>query len=149
MKFSRCFLLLRFSMAAGLISGMAGFAGAQQVVATVPVFGGVDSIAVNTKTNTAYVVSSGGGLIAINPFNNTGSPGIVVGDPAAVAVNELTNKVYVGTTFDFFVDDPPTDNAIHLNIGQSSALAVNPVTNKIYVQASGNVQVVDGVTNAV
>jgi YVTN family beta-propeller protein len=72
--------------------------------------------------------------------------------PYAVAVNPVTNKVYVpnyssGTVT---VIDGATHNTATVPVGsQPYAVAVNPVTNKVYVAnlGSGTVTVIDGATN--
>jgi YVTN family beta-propeller protein len=75
--------------------------------------------------------------------------------PWAVAVNPVTNKVYVAN-YNFYpgevtVIDRGTSTAVNVAAGYSpAAVAVNPVTNKIYVaNFNGNsVTVIDGATNA-
>lgn len=76
--------------------------------------------------------------------------------PIAVAVNPVTNKVYVAnfainpgevTVIDGVTNTPATVTASY----SPTAVAVNPVTNKIYVANStfgGSVTVIDGVSNA-
>ena len=74
--------------------------------------------------------------------------------PTAVAVNPVTNKIYVanGSSNNVTVIDGATNstttvtdpNAVYPTI----AVAVNPVTNKIYVANGNNVTVIDGATNA-
>lgn len=73
-------------------------------------------------------------------------------NPFAVAVNPVTNKIYVAnfTSFNVTVIDGTTNTATTVAAGTSpDAVAVNPVTNKIYVanQSSNNVTVIDGTTN--
>jgi YVTN family beta-propeller protein len=81
--------------------------------------------------------------------------------PLALAVNSVTNKVYVacdgGITSDgvthpgeMIVIDGATNTATTLGAG-AEAVAVNPVTNQIYFGDGGdkNVSVIDGVTNKI
>ena len=72
--------------------------------------------------------------------------------PQAVAVNPVTNKVYVANGNDNTVTviDGPTNNTTTITVGYGpSAVAVNSVTNKIYVANEGDntVTVIDGFTN--
>ena len=74
--------------------------------------------------------------------------------PAAVAVNPVTNKIYVANSYSnsssITVIDGATNATSTINTGQDPvAVAVNSVTNKIYVlnYYSGNMTVIDGATN--
>ncbi len=74
--------------------------------------------------------------------------------PSAVAVNPVTNKIYVANfnSANVTVIDGATNTAETVDAGDGPrAVAVNPVTNKIYVAnlLSANVTVIDGATNAV
>lgn len=79
------------------------------------------------------------------------------GSPSAIAVNEVTNKVYVLHLFgddDVTVLDGKTNTVTTVDDpggSGSAAVAVNPTTNKVYVvnQFSHNVSVLNGTTNAV
>ena len=83
--------------------------------------------------------------------------------PRAVAVNPVTNQIYVANcgsecggsgNGNVTVIDGATNSTTTVtdpNATYPSAVAVNPVTNKIYVancSYSGNVTVIDGATNA-
>ena len=69
----------------------------------------------------------------------------------AVAVNPVTNKIYVANSSGTVtVIDGATNTTTTVAAGTAPiAVAVNPVTNKIYVanQGSNNVTVIDGATN--
>jgi len=72
--------------------------------------------------------------------------------PSAVAVNPITNKIYIANhvSNNVTVIDGATNTTTKVSAGsQPSALAVNPLTNKIYVAnyGSANVTVIDGATN--
>ena len=76
--------------------------------------------------------------------------------PRALAVNPVTNKIYVATCHPrsglppvggLSVIDGET-NATTTVPGGCAALAVNSVTNKIYVVNAGNATVIDGATNS-
>ena len=79
---------------------------------------------------------------------------IAVGEnPKAVAVNSVTNKIYVcnSGSNNVTVIDGATLATTTVAVGTAPTdIAVNPVTNKIYVvnNGSGNLTVIDGVTNA-
>ena len=70
--------------------------------------------------------------------------------PAAVAVNPVTNKVYVANegSDDVTVIDGATDGTTTVPIGPHPvAVAVNPATNKVYVAVATGVTVIDGTTH--
>jgi YVTN family beta-propeller protein len=74
-------------------------------------------------------------------------------NPTAVAVNPVTNKIYVANTGSGTVSvfDPNQHTVTNVTVGTSPvAVAVNPVTNKIYVanSASENVTVINGADNS-
>ena len=71
--------------------------------------------------------------------------------PLCIAVNEQTNRVYVGTENSFVVINGETDTVItEIPIGASvEAIVANPQTNRIYVGTHNNVTVIDGATNLV
>ncbi|TAF99839.1 MAG: hypothetical protein EAZ43_15085, partial [Betaproteobacteria bacterium] len=73
-------------------------------------------------------------------------------NPNAIAVNPVTNKVYVANlnSNDVTVIDGTTNATTTVTAGTLPyAIAVNPVTNKVYVAnfGSNNVTVIDGATN--
>ena len=74
-----------------------------------------------------------------------------VAQPVSMAVNEITNKIYVthGLDYNITVIDGATNTATEIPISYyATAIAVNPVTNKIYVLQSANgLVVIDGATN--
>ncbi|UCG41895.1 MAG: YncE family protein, partial [candidate division WOR-3 bacterium] len=79
---------------------------------------------------------------------------VAVGDsPCAVAVNPVTNKVYVAN-YDgdnVTVIDGATNDTLSVQSGDCpSAVAVNPVLNRVYVTNRGDssVTVIDGATNS-
>jgi YVTN family beta-propeller protein len=73
-------------------------------------------------------------------------------NPYAVAVNPVTNRIYVtnSNSSNVTVIDGATNATTTVPAGsQPLAVAVNPVTNKIYVaNQGGSVTVIDGATNA-
>lgn len=145
---------------------------------TVPVGIRPVAVAVNSVTNKIYVANVGcagpfgcgnpGGVTVIDGATNSTATVIDANanGPRALAVNSITNKIYVanfwsgnvtvidGSTNSFVTVADPNAKGI-----QSVAVAVNPVTNKIYVAnnnlfgfsntTAGNVTVIDGATNSI
>jgi YVTN family beta-propeller protein len=118
------------------------------------------SVAINPATNKIYVECN---QIAFADFptnivavidgatNSTTSVPIASvwgNDSGSIAVNPVTNKIYVGNAVGTVtVIDGATNSTTTLSVG-AGALAVNPVTNKIYVISGSNtVTVIDGATN--
>jgi len=85
---------------------------------------------------------------------DTGLGAVAAGDePGAVAVNPVTNKIYVANagSNNVTVIDGATNATTLVPTGTNPiAIAVNSATNKIYVanRDSGSVTVIDGATNA-
>ena len=74
--------------------------------------------------------------------------------PQAVAVNPVTNKIYVsdGGTNSVTVIDGATNTASTFSIGGGNFpgdIAVNPLTNKVYVSSVDYVTVINGATNTI
>ena len=73
-------------------------------------------------------------------------------DPVFVAVNPVTNKIYVSNNLsdNVTVIDGDTNATTSVPVGaEPAAIAINSVTNKIYVMCDpGTVVVIDGATNA-
>src|SRR5208283_3105877 len=119
---------------------------------------------VNTITNKIYVNNSSYVVTMIDGATNTATTlGGALIFSSAVAVNPVTNKVYVAGQGSCIcggivtVIDGATNVTTDVNVGQDpTAMVVNPVTNKIYVASQGypgwpfpsNVTVIDGATNA-
>jgi DNA-binding beta-propeller fold protein YncE len=71
-------------------------------------------------------------------------------EPQCIAVNEQTNRIYVGTEDGLIIIDGETDTIITEILPNIDviALAVNPQTNRIYAAEYGdNIFVIDGSTN--
>ena len=73
---------------------------------------------------------------------------------SAIAVNPVTNKVYVGTAVNnlnasMTVIDVATNSTNRFAlIGAPGRIVVNSVTNRIYVTQNGNMTVIDGTNNS-
>jgi DNA-binding beta-propeller fold protein YncE len=136
------------------------------------------AVAVNEVTNTIYIANEGcaGPFGCGNPGNITVVDGATnstmrivdpnANGPFSVAVNSVTNKIYVAnfwtanvTEIDGATNSITTITDPNARGLTSYAVAVNPVTNKVYVlnnnfeglnsgsNASGNISVIDGATN--
>ena len=110
----------------------------------------------NPVTNQVYfndVSSPHNAVTVLNGVTN-GTSTISTGNiPEGVAVNPLTNKIYVANSGSGTVTviDGATNTTTTVTAGATPyAIAVNPVTNKIYVanQADTTVTVIDGATNS-
>jgi DNA-binding beta-propeller fold protein YncE len=151
----------------------------QSITATVSTVGRPYGLAINRTTNKIYVSQRA-------PFCMFSCPPAVSGSvidgtthgvatvqsptgagrtlPAPLAVNEITNKIYVASSGGTVVIDGAT-NATTLVVdpnakvgsggsggfpsGFAAGLAVNPSTNKIYVaNGGGNITVINGATNS-
>jgi DNA-binding beta-propeller fold protein YncE len=141
-------------VAVGLFLVWPAAAGAQTVVATIPV--GTDSpqaIAVNPVTNKIYVATctfhgpgrpATASLTVIDGATNAAT--VIKGCATDLAVNPVTNKIYVPGG----VIDGATNSGTVLSTPGGSVVAVNPVTNKIYeASEAGYTYVIDGATNSV
>ena len=133
--------------------------------------GGYTGLAVNPIANRIYQVYTGAptpsGVLQFQRASYTlpapvvgpvppGPQAVTVGNGASgVAVNPLTNRVYVTNSGDGTVSviDVRTNKVTTtIPVGDSpDGVAVNPVTNRVYVAGSrsGAVTVIDGATNAV
>src|SRR5215813_4951845 len=153
--------------------------GATNSITSVPVGSRPYDLAINTATNKIYVTS-------FNPdaSDTSRSVSLIDGatngvtaltdpnadDPIAVAVNPITNKIYVanignvgknGTNIgSITVIDGPTDsttNVVDPNAYSPHAVAVNPMSNKVYIanansvvlDGNGGVTELDGATNSI
>jgi DNA-binding beta-propeller fold protein YncE len=128
---------------------------AQQVIATVPVGVQLQSSAVNPVTNKIYVVNTCGTgcqgdtspigtVTVVDGATLTTATVAVDRGPRGIAVNPVTNKVYIanycgsdpncGSIGTVTVIDGITNNTLSVNVGYNPvSIAVNTATNKIYV----------------
>jgi YVTN family beta-propeller protein len=104
-----------------------------------------------TATNAIGTSTASAASNSVTPAFNT----LLAGTrPIAIAVNTVTNKVYVANqdSNNVTVIDGATNTTTTVAAGSNpSAIAVNSVTNKVYVanQDSNNVTVIDAVSNTV
>ena len=114
----------------------------------------------HTRLRLVWVVSLAFGLLILPaplvPRAAADSAGATIPagtDPYAVAVNPVTNKVYVANygSANVTVIDGSDNSTATIPAGTNPYdVAVNPVTNKIYVanRGSNNVTVIDGTDNS-
>ena len=151
--------------------------GATNLTATVgdPNANGPRAVAVNSATNMVYVANLWTGNVTV--IDGATNSTVTVTDPnasgiqsVAVAVNALTNKIYVANNNVLGLSNTMAGNVTVIDGATNStttvtdpsaispvAVAVNPVTNKTYVANEGdypgsnygNVTVIDGATNSV
>ena len=146
--------------------------GATSSTSTVSVGADPSAVAVNPVTNKIYVVDSNicftNSNNDINNGGHTGSVTVIDGAdnsnatvdagilPCAIAVNPVTNKIYVANrdSNTVTVIDGTNDSTTTVSVGTGpDAIAVNPITNKVYVANSnggnnGTVTVIDGIDNS-
>ena len=118
----------------------------------------IDCLAVNPATNRVYA-SLYSGQVVVADRKQGGSTVINIEEglfrmtPGPIAINVVTNKIYVADRMSEFVTviDGATNawTRIKSGSGQPDAIAVNPATNKVYVANWGSVAVIDGASNAV
>jgi YVTN family beta-propeller protein len=113
------------------------------------------AIAVNSHTGKVYAVNEARGMVTLfSPQKK--SPGFVtVGkDPVALAINEITNRVYIannGAASVSVIDGASDSVTATIDVGHLPyVLAVNAATNKIFVSNtfSDVITLIDGATNA-
>jgi DNA-binding beta-propeller fold protein YncE len=127
--------------------------GDTNATATVPVGICPVSIGVNAATNKIYIANFGKTCLIANSCNNAGSITVIDGStnstitvsdqqpnlphPYGVAVNQLTNKIYVANNIsgDLTVIDGETNSTMTVSTADPHpyTVAVNSSTNKVYV----------------
>ena len=116
---------------------------------------GLEAPAVNPVTHKAYVSLNNGAnlpaMAVVDEANNASSPLTVETSPWAIAVNPVTNTIYVANydDDDVSVIDGSTNTVGHdISVGNNpDAILVDPVNNLIYVAnySSNSVTVINGV----
>ena len=117
-----------------------------------------NSVAINPVTNKTYFATySRGGpgfVIALDGATNLTTSLAVGNGPTAIAVNVVTNMIYVANQTDgtvTVIDGATFTVVTTVTVGAlPMQLALNPVTDKLYVvnQNGNSVSVIDGATNA-
>jgi YVTN family beta-propeller protein len=107
----------------------------------------------NPVTNKIYEDNQSPNVTVIDGATNSTITLNASSGPFSVAINPVTNKVYVAnlTSNNVTVIDGATNSTATVTAGTNpNSVAVNPVTNKVYVanNASNNVTVIDGATNS-
>jgi hypothetical protein len=111
------------------------------------------AVAVNTSSNTAYLVFSGEVVAvdgATNAFSFVPAGTIGVEGNSAIAVNERTNRIYVTSRLGYMtVIDGATRAATYVTVPQGARdVAVNPNTNRVYVISPAGVTIFDAASLA-
>jgi YVTN family beta-propeller protein len=111
------------------------------------------AVAVNPKTRKGYAVNSAGTVTVIDPVAHSTATVKVGNEPAVIAVNPSSNKIYVGNggSGTVAVIDGTTD-AVTATVPVGDlpyVVAANPTTDKVYVSKtfSNTMTVIDGATN--
>lgn len=140
--------------------------GATNTVTTtiaLPTLAQPSGLGINTVTNTIYTLNVGSTVSVIDGATNTLTTTITMpGFPESIAVNEVTNTIYIDcglTDYDagVAVMDGVTNNVTFLPLtGGVDQIVVNPITNMIYTDESSNgvsgtngSVIVNGATNSV
>ncbi|MGA2016605.1 MAG: immunoglobulin domain-containing protein [Opitutaceae bacterium] len=112
------------------------------------------AVAVNTATDTAYVINdNGNGSLLVVDGTTYATSAVAAGpNPGGVAVDPVTNEIYVTNTTSagtVTAIDGATGLGTTIPVGTNpGAVAVNPVTNRVYVlngDPRGTVTVIEGV----
>ncbi|BCW51131.1 hypothetical protein StoSoilB13_34730 (plasmid) [Arthrobacter sp. StoSoilB13] len=101
-------------------------------------------VAVNTATNKIYVSEIGGSVAVVDGVTRAVTSLPVGSGAGVVAVNETSNKIYVGIASGVAIIDGVTNaiSTVPLS-GGAQDIVVNPVTNKVYVNSSGTIRVIN------
>jgi YVTN family beta-propeller protein len=111
--------------------------------------------AINPNTNTAYIsYKKSNFIIAINLERGTIENKIQLISPGNIAVNRVTNKVYISSANGVCEIDSPNNQYEMINIGlphSDGTVDVNPLTNSLYTTCFGHdiVTVIDVDTQAI
>src|SRR5271157_4725241 len=108
-------------------------------------------ISIRTLANAGIAIFMAIAAVHADFVTNTITAGT---DPYAVAVNPVTNRIYVankGSDNVTVIDGATNGTTTVPACFDLATIAVNPATNKVYVAGSGNgkVIVIDGATNGV
>jgi uncharacterized protein (TIGR03437 family) len=112
----------------------------------------VGSMGLTATTNKIYASGAFSNILTVIDGATNSTASVALGSvPGAIAVNSVTNKVYIGTSNSVTVLDGATNSTASVALGgEPGAIAINPVTNQIYVLTYGGyLTIIDGATNAV
>ena len=116
-----------------------------------PSIGGLHSLVMDTVRNRLYVTSLGDSCVYVFDCEDNSLIASIPVEywPYGIAVNEVTNKIYVvhGTIMNNVLIISGSTNSVIDTItvpGMPLAVAVNPVTNRIYTAGSDRLSVIDG-----
>lgn len=152
----------RYVEGTGSITVIDGASNKTTTIAAATGVGAPSHIAVNPVTNKIYVTNGGrvnvdgsfddeGSVTVIDGASNKTKTTVKVGaGPSALAVNQVTNKIYIANSLSNNVSVMDgNSNKVTATVKAGSSpedIAVNPVTNKVYVinNYGNNVTVIDG-----
>jgi hypothetical protein len=122
---------------------------------TIPVSAATSAISINQVTNSLFV--GGSPFLNINATTNTVVDAVTVAAseccfdslPKDVAVNTVTNKVYIAADNVVAYDPVSLTTTTIVGAGYPDSIVVNPTTNTIYSLGTGELDIIDGATNTV
>ncbi len=123
------------------------------IVESIPIRGGLASVAVNTLTNMTYITNFYSGNVTVIDGNSDKivKSFDVVTSPFGIAINQEKNMIYVGGEFEnvlSVVNGYTNEIEKHIEINDPYDIAVNSKTDTIYVTSDKNnsLFVIDGQT---
>lgn len=125
-----------------------------QVIHTITVGLDLEAVAVDPLTSRLYAADPFQGLLYVIDTKTYATVStITIPYARTVAVNTLTNRIYVSNSFYVFVIDGSTNQTLTLiSLDGARGLAINPMTNRIFVAQDvypGAVAVINGATNTI
>jgi DNA-binding beta-propeller fold protein YncE len=115
---------------------------------------GQADLEINPASHLLYTLGIDDSLYSLNPRTGK-TAAVLIGSPAAVAINPVTNTLYVTDLYSnnlYVVDGRNNHLRATLTFGTSTgtlSVAVNPRTNTVFVVADQTLYAVDGRTNKV
>jgi YVTN family beta-propeller protein len=118
-------------------------------LAVVPTGGTHLAVAVNPTTHRIYVTNPTLNVLhVIDETTKTLVATVALNNPRGVAVNSVTNRIYVGGYGGVGVFDGDTNQQLaFIPANVIAGLAVDQAANRIYLSGDGSVGVLDGATN--
>jgi YVTN family beta-propeller protein len=125
-----------------------------QVIHTITVGLDLEAVAVDPLTSRLYAADPFQGLLYVIDTKTFATVATITLPYArTVAVNALTNRIYVSNSFYVFVIDGSTNQTLTLiSLDGAHGLAINPMTNRIFIAQDvypGAVAVINGSTNTI
>lgn len=127
--------------------------GADNSAAAINIELGADIVAVNPVTNKIYV--AGSTFVGVIDGASSSAATFFFGSPTTMAVNSMTNRIYVNDSYgDVGIIDGADNSTTFVDLGSiPGPIALNPATNKIYIPARSSVatsmKIIDGASNSI